>query len=586
MKILCHPFDFPIILKKKKSIKKELIQKDGLIKKRIAVVGGSTLTLAVDMLEVFLLNQGIEPLFFVGEYNGYFEELLFSDELVAFSPEIIYIHTNNKNISQYPEINANTDEFESLALAETSKLTSIIKRVDETFKCPLIINNYELLPYRLLGNSDSIYGQNAYINRLNSKVHDIVSRGKSTYLNDINYLSALYGLDNWHDSSFYYMYKYAMSAEAIVLLADNIAKIVKAIFGKNKKAIAVDLDNTLWGGVVGDDGVEGIELSIESPTGYAHRDFSLYLKKLSKLGIPLCIVSKNEHDNAIAGLNHPDSTLSPDDFLYIHANWENKDRNIKEIASKMNILPDSFVFLDDNPAERQIVADNISGIAVPTLQGAENFITAIDRGGYFETVALSADDMARNDMYKANLKREQAENSFSDYSSYLKSLEMKATISPFDNISLDRTTQLINKTNQFNTTGLRLSKDNVADIMNDESYLSLYARLQDKFGDNGIVSSIIVKTEGDKATINLWIMSCRVFKRELEYAIFDIVIDDLIARNIKEIYAKYIPTAKNGYIKNLYTELGFETVESCEDYTLYRLDVDEYIKKNKNIEVM
>ncbi len=586
MEILKYPLDYSTILKKKKSIKRELIRKNGLIKKRIAVVGGSTLTLVVDMLEIFLLENGIEPIFFVGEFNNYFEEILFSDELKNFSPDIIYAHTTIKNISSFPSFTSSADEVNSLIKLETDKINAISSRALDAFGCPVIINNYELLPYRLLGNKDGIIGNNAFIGKLNNTVNDIIKDSENLYLNDINYLSALHGLDSWHDNSFYYMYKYAASAESIVLIADNIAKIVKALFGKNKKAIAVDLDNTLWGGVIGDDGVENIKLSIENPTGYAHRDFALYLKKLTQLGIPLCIVSKNEMENALSGLSHPDSILTKDDFLYIHANWENKDINILDIAKKMNIASDSFVFLDDNPAERQIVSDNISDIAVPNLFEVENFIKAIDRGGYFETISLSADDISRNSMYKENLAREESENSFTDYSSYLQSLDMKATISPFDDISLDRITQLINKTNQFNTTNLRLTKEQVAKMQNDTSCKTLFARLSDKFGDNGIVSAIICNTNRNIATIDLWVMSCRVFKRELEYAILDKLIRELQQNGITEVFADYLKTSKNGYIKNLYSDLGFKLIENTPNKHSYKLEIDSYDFKNSNIEVV
>ncbi len=586
MKILKYPLDFATILKKRKSIKKELQAKDGLIDKRIAVVGGSTLTLAVDMLEIFLLESGIRPQFFVGQYNNYFEEILFSEDLLTFNPEIIYIHTNNKNIKNYPPVNSSSAESTALLKEQTEKINAIVTRANAAFNCPVIINNYELLPYRLLGNQDGIVGDNAFIGRVNSAINEIVAQNENIYLNDINYLSALYGLENWHDSSFYYMYKYAVSAEGLILIADNLSKIIKALFGKNKKAIAVDLDNTLWGGVIGDDGISNIELSIESPTGYAHHDFAAYLKKLSSLGIPLCVVSKNEHENAISGLSHPDSLLNINDFLYIYANWDNKDRNIREIAAKMNIMPDSFVFLDDNPAERQIVFDSIPGIAVPDFREVESFITALDRGGYFETVSLSDDDIARNDMYKANIAREQSQTDFADYSAYLKSLDMTATISPFDDISLERITQLINKTNQFNTTNLRLSKEQISSMQNDSSYTTLYARLTDKFGDNGIVSAIICKSTGDITTVDLWVMSCRVFKRELEYAIFDKLVCLLNQKGIKEINAYYIPTKKNGYIKNLYNGLSFAEVASDDDKISYKLNISEYCNKNTNIEVV
>ncbi|MFR5864221.1 MAG: HAD-IIIC family phosphatase [Acutalibacteraceae bacterium] len=248
------------------------------------------------------------------------------------------------------------------------------------------------------------------------------------FIHDLSYTAACYGLDRWADQSVWYMYKYAMALEAIPSLAHSVASIIKSIFGRNKKVLALDMDNTLWGGVVGDDGPEGLELGEETPNGQAFLEFQRYVKRQKDIGVLLTVCSKNDPENALAGLRHPDSALSPDDFQVIRANWEPKDRNIAETARLLNLMTDSVVFADDNPAERHIVAASLPSTAVPAMEGVENYIRILDRNAYFEVTSLSADDLRRNEMYKENALREAERQSFADYSDYLRSLEMQGEI--------------------------------------------------------------------------------------------------------------------------------------------------------------
>ena len=248
---------------------------------------------------------------------------------------------------------------------------------------------------------------------------------------DVAYISADYGLKEWSDPFYFHMYKYALNVKAIPYLSFNVANIIKSVFGKNKKGFVLDLDNTLWGGVIGDDGVEGIKVGPEEPEGQFYAEFQRYLKEHKQLGVILNIDSKNEYENAIAGLKHPDSELSEDDFIEIKANWEPKDRNFEAIARELDLLPESLVFVDDNPAERHIVTEQLKGVSAPELDVTQHFIQYIDRNGFFEVTTLSKDDLKRNEMYKENMERIKAQASFSDYKDYLLSLQMKAVIKGF-----------------------------------------------------------------------------------------------------------------------------------------------------------
>ena len=365
-------------------------------------------------------------------------------------------------------------------------------------------------------------------------------------------------------------------------LAFSIAKIVKSVLGKNKKSVICDLDNTLWGGVIGDDGVEGITIGNEQPAGMSYTEFQSYLKKLTGLGIMLNVCSKNEEAIAKKGFtDRKEAPLNVDDFICFKANWEPKHQNIANIAKEINIGEDSFVFIDDNPVERDIVRNSLA-VTVPEVSCPEDYIKAIDRAGFFEITAFTKDDAKRNEMYKQNAQRAQAQASFGDYKDYLLSLDMSSEIGAFSAAHSERITQLINKTNQFNFTTRRYTQGEVDAIVADkENYISAYAKLVDKFGDNGITQLFIASVEDKTATIDLWVMSCRVFKRHFEFAMFDYFVKQCAARGIATVKASYLPTAKNVIIKDFYEELGLTLVkeEDGAKYYTYTIPADY---KNKN----
>jgi len=585
-----YPFDSTLILLKKKAIKRELLKNKNTIDKKIALLSGSTIGDIKDILELFLLNFGIKPIFYEGSYNNYFSDIMFNNEkLKEFNPDIIYIHTSNKNIDIYPNIRDNKDDIKTLIENENKKYTSMWNKIKSDYNCAIIQNNFELNTVRLLGNRDcyDIHGRNFYINKLNNIFYDYAYENDNFYINDINYLSAWYGLEKWSEPKYWQLYKYCLNVNAIPVLCHNIAKIIKSIYGKNQKGIVVDLDNTLWGGVIGECGVEGIELGKETAQGYSYIEFQQYLKDISNYGISLCIASKNEKENALKGLNHPFSVLKEEDFIYIEANWNNKAENLQNIADKMNITADSIVFVDDNPAEREIVKENLKDIKVVEADNANEFIKYIDQNGYFEITTLSEDDFKRNQYYKKRRKEIESKNTFIDYDLYLKSLDMRAEFSSFNKMHLERITQLINKTNQFNLTTKRYNNSEIEYIINNKDYISIYGRLIDKYGDNGIVTLAFGKKNNDIFNIELWIMSCRVFERKLEFALFDEIVKRCKNDSIKKITGKYIPTSKNKIVCDFYDKLGFNLIKINEDGSKeYIFEINNYIEKNSVIKLI
>lgn len=588
--LLQYPFDSQLLLRKRKSIRKELTAAPNLIDKRIAILGGSTTHDVKDMLELFLLDQGIRPSFYESEYNQYWQDAMFPNaDLEAFRPDIIYIHTSNRNITAWPEPTDTMEQVDALLEQEYSYFASMWDMLRETYRCPIIQNNFEYPFYRLMGNRDAsdIHGRVNFATRLNLKFAGYAQTHDEFFIHDLNYLSADYGLEKWSDPYYWHMYKYAMCLDAIPRLAFNVSNIIKSVFGKNKKAFALDLDNTLWGGVVGDDGVEKLAIGHETPMGQVYTEFQQYLKEMKKRGILLNVVSKNDRDNAIAGLNHPDGILKPDDFISIKANWEPKSLNLVQMAEELSLLPESFVFVDDNPAEREIIRQQVPGAAVPEIGTVEHYIQAIDRSGYFEATNVSADDFKRNDMYKENAARAQLEASFGSYEDYLLSLEMRATIRPFEELYMSRIAQLTNKSNQFNLTTLRCTQEKIEGFARDEGYITLYGKLEDRFGDNGVVTVVAGKVEGKRLDIILWLMSCRVLKRDMEYAMMDELAEQCMARGLTEIRGYYYPTAKNGMVRDFYAEQGFAKLsEDDAGNTVWDLDISQgYSRKNHVIQV-
>lgn len=591
MKELQYPFDADYILSKKKSIRRKLLEKqERMIDKRVAILGGYTTSDIKLILELFLLNNGIKPEFYESEYNQYYQDAMFDNqELETFKPDIVYICTSNRNITRYPSLNDSKEEVDSLLMSERDKYYSIWDSVSKRYSCPIIQNNFEMPFYRLMGNKEAsdIHGKVNFLTRLNMEFYSYAQTHDNFYICDINYISADYGLKEWSDPFYYHMYKYAVNVNAIPYLAFNVANIIKSIFGKNKKGMVLDLDNTLWGGVIGDDGVDNIVLGPEESEGQVYSEFQRYIKEHLQLGAVLNINSKNDEENALAGLAHPDSELSKDDFVTIKANWNPKDQNLREIAEEMNLLPESLIFIDDNPAERHIVTEQMPGVVAPEIGEAYQYITNIDRGGYFEVTTLSEDDKKRNAMYKENAQRAQLQATYTVYNDYLLSLDMRGVIKAFEPVYMARIAQLTNKSNQFNLTTRRYTQAEIESIASDSDYITLYGKLVDRFGDNGVVSVVIGHKDGEDCHIDLWIMSCRVLKRDMEYAMMDTLVHRCREQGIKRIYGYYYPTAKNGMVREFYSLQGFEKLtEDEEGNTKWCYEItSDYKDKNNVIKV-
>ena len=577
---LSYPTDPALLLSKKNSLKKMLLSsQEKRLHKKIAVLGGSTTHDIVQMLDLFLLYHGIEAEFYECEYNQYYEEIMFNNEaLKAFQPDMIWFHTSYRNLKNTPDVHDTPEQVSDKLSNEAERYRQMWEKCAAEFGCCVIQNNFEYPFYRLLGNKDAsdYRGLTNFIGRLNNIFYEFAQKHDNFYINDLNFIAADYGLSEWHDLSAWYLYKYCCKIEAIPYLSHNVARIIKSVYGKNKKGFVLDLDNTLWGGVVGDDGVQNLEIGSETATSQAYQEFQTYLKAHLGLGIILNINSKNDEENARAGLAHPEGVLKASDCIVIKANWNPKSQNMLETAHELNLLPESLVFVDDNPAEREIIKMQIANACVAEISQPENYIKEIDRAGYFEITSLSKDDLARTEMYKANAERSKLEHSFGNYDDYLRSLDMKAEIKPFSDVYMQRIAQLTNKSNQFNLTTKRYTQNEIEAVAANSDYICLYGKLADKFGDNGVVSVMIAHQIKEALHLDLFLMSCRVLKRGMEQAMMDELVKKAQEKGIKEIYGYYYQTPKNAMVAHLYQDFGFELIQTQNADTTWRLKIENY----------
>ena len=583
-KMLTPPFDSELLMRKQRSIKRELLgQSSPRITKRIALLGGSTTADIRNVLELFLLDAGITPEFYESEYNQYYEDAVFSNEkLDAFAPEIIIIFTSFVNLKYPPSLTDSPSEAASKLDKEYTRFRTMWDALASRYNAVIIQNNFDLPYIQPQGTAEFSAGLGNFVNSLNVRFSAYASEHAGFYVHDLHRLCAQVGLSRWHDRNQYCLYKLAVNYDVIPDVAFSLRRLICAILGRVKKCLVLDLDNTLWGGIIGDDGLDGIIIGNETPQGEAFTEFQRYCKALKERGIILAVCSKNDDEVARSGFTHPDSALRVEDFAYFCANWEPKNVNIRRIAHDLNIGLDSLVFIDDNPAERAIVRETVPEVCVPEVDGGDvfSYIRALEEGGYFDTVSISDDDKKRSDTYRQNAQRAELEHEAASYDDFLESLEMEAEISPFRDVYFDRIAQLTNKTNQFNLTTRRCTLADIREIAGDERYITLCCRLRDRFGDNGIISLMIGerdKADPEKLNVILWLMSCRVLRRGVENLMMNCFAERAAQAGYKTLRGCYYKTPKNGMVSELYGTFGFEVVSRDGENTVWEKAIDSYV---------
>ena len=581
------PLEVKLLLRKKNSILASLRKKKLKNKFKIAILGGSSTEDIKLFLEIFLLMRDIKVDFYESDFNSYYEEAVFGEgELYSFKPDIVFIHTTLRNI-KIPPIKSN-NECDKLKNEILHKFETIWSHIQERLNCTIIQNNIEFPLVRSFGSSDSSHnlGKINLINEVNDYIYNYAKKHSSFYVNDIGYLSSYHGLENWHHERSWSMGKYSFNYSLLPYFSFNLFSIIESIYGLKKKVLVLDLDNTLWGGVIGDDGIHNIKIGPDDPESESFSRFQEYIKHIQGTGVVLAICSKNDMANALEGLSHPHSILKKKDFVSIKANWEHKSSNIIEIAKELNLGLDSFVFIDDNPVEREEVRNILPQVSVPEIgKDINDYIKIINQCNYFDRLDWSEEDTKRTNLYSENLERADELIKFVDYQDYLESLEMKSIVKEFDNENFNRIHSLINKTNQFNLTTKRYADSEVTSVINDNNKIGLYGKLIDKFGDNGLITVMAGSIDHKKSTftIDMWCMSCRVFKRDMEFYFFNKIIDKIKLHDIKEIIGIYTPSKKNKIVESMYNKLGFIEKDSNSENQTFILKTEDYKLINTKI---
>lgn len=397
------------------------------------------------------------------------------------------------------------------------------------------------------------------LTKLNFLLSQAASERKDVFLVDINAVQSMIGAQRFKDDKLYYVAKMPFSLEALPYIAARTVDVIRAIRGSIKKCAVLDLDNTLWGGVIGDDGLDGIEIG-ELGAGHAFSEFQMYLKELKKRGIILAVCSKNNEDTAKLPFEmHPEMILRLDDFAIFVANWQDKASNIMYIQKTLNIGMDSMVFFDDNPFERGVVRSLIPDITVPELpEDPAEYLSYVRALNLFETASFSAADADRTEQYRQEAGRATLIAQFADYDEYLKALEMRAVASPFDKFHYPRIAQLTQRSNQFNLRTVRYTEGEIEALADDAGHITRYYCLRDKYGDYGLISVVVLDKMSDEALfVSEWLMSCRVLKRGMEEFIVNDIISTARENGFKRVIGEYVPTAKNAMVADLYERMSF-----------------------------
>jgi len=566
----------------------------GFTSVRLAVLASATVDHLAPPIRVSGLRRRLLIDIHIGPYGQYRQQLLdLNSPLRRVRPEMILLSLTAREAITGVPLTATAADVDAAISHAIDELRILWRRVREAFHAIVIQQTLLNVAPPLFGSYERLVAgaPTQLIACLNERLSQAAAQD-GVLLLDVARASERDGLDAWFDMTRWLQAKLEIAPQAAPRYGELVVRLIAAQRGLSKKCLVLDLDNTLWGGVAGDDGPEGIILGQGSGTGEAHLALQRYAKQLRDRGVILAVCSKNDPAVAEAVFrDNPEMLLKRTDIAAFVANWDDKAANLKQIAEQLNIGLDSLVFVDDNPAERARIRQVLPMVAVPELpDDAAYYVRCLAEGGFFESVSFTADDSRRGEQYAANISREAFRESSQSIDDFLKGLNMSVTFGPFQAVDLSRVAQLIAKTNQFNPTTRRHSVEDVAGFIATNGCLTLQFRLADKFGDNGLVSAMILRPVADAQDvleIDTWVMSCRVFGRQLEREALNIAVETACRIGVRAFHAVYIPTSKNGVIKTLYSDLGFTPLEGAtSDNTATRwfLRLSDYMSQSTHIE--
>jgi FkbH-like protein len=528
---------------------------------RVALTGSSTLSHLHAGIRLGGLRRGLLVDIYQGMYGAYHQELIDrSSGLYSFAPDVLLLALDSHHL---------TESQGAIADSILARLRSCWRIAQESLGCTVIQQTLlPVLPY-LLGNQESHFPESpaAMVMNVNFRLRE-EAREANVQLLTVDTWAAEGGVSEWYDAALWYRSKQEVHPRVSSIYGDQVGRILAAVRGKSAKCLVLDLDNTLWGGVVGDDGVDGIVIGEGSENGEAFLAVQKYAKRLSERGVILAVCSKNDERNAVRPFEHrPEMILKMADIACFVANWEDKASNLRLIAKQLNIGLDSFVLLDDNPVERDLIRRELPMVAVPELpEDPAGFVHCLAAAGYFESLSITNEDRERTLQYRANHARQELQETVTDLKGFLKSLKMKLLWSSFSLNDIKRVVQLINKTNQFNLMTRRYAEADVRGLMRDPNVMTLQLRLLDVYGNSGIIALLIAKRSPESVLeVDTWLMSCRVLGRQVEQATLNILGERAKDMGCSHIVGTYSPTASNGMVRNHYQDLGFSLYESAKD---------------------
>jgi len=581
----------------------EVIQTDAVLRKtdvpdqsrfqpvRLAILASHTVDHLLPAIRVAGLRHGLHIDTHASGFGQYRQQLLTEPSpLISFEPDtIVFSLAAHEFIGTIP-LDASRSIADQAIDAAVNDICALWRHSSVRFGATVIQQSFLDTYPHVLGGLDAVApgGRSRLVARLNAQLAERASDDDVRWL-DAAGASARDGLNTWFDIVRWLQAQMEISPNAAQSYGELLARLIGAQRGRSRKCLVLDLDGTLWGGVIGDDGVGGIVLGQGSGVGEAHLALQQYAKMLRSRGIILAVCSKNDLALAEAAFReHPDMLLAREDFSAFVANWDDKALNLERIASELNIGIDSLVFLDDNPAERDRVRGALPMVATPELpDDPALFVSTLADASFFEAVALTAEDAHRAELYASNQGRSELLNSASSVEEFQKQLNMFVVYGPITSLELSRVTQLLNKTNQFNTTTIRRTEKEVQDIVADPHAVHLQFRLIDKYGDNGIVSAMLLTPIDEEAsTVRLvnWVMSCRVFGRKLEQEAMNILVEAARNQGVQEIFADFVATDRNDVVRDLFAQLGFTRVEHSPDGCCWALTVADYVPHSTNIQ--
>ncbi len=555
------------LYKKIKGLTKSEIKNLRLTEVKVCIVGAATFDHLISLFMIAGLRHNIYLNVIVSDF-GQASQIAFNtpEYLKTFNPDIIF-HYDDSIVAEedidlrLSQIFSFADRYSKNLDAVTVFNTLVPKTHDYVFEIDPTIefsHRFNILKYN-----------KTLAEKISSSTH---------ILFDLNHLASTIGYWRWSNPNYYYLAKMPFHPSGNEFFVERFASLMAAYCGKSRRGLILDCDNTLWGGVIGDDGIDGIKIGQGTSTGEAHTKIQEMALSLKERGIVLAVSSKNTDSIARKAFQeHPDMVLKEKDIATFQINWSDKAANIQTIAKTLNLGLQSFVFLDDNPAERERVRAALPEVAVPEVgTDAGQYPAFVMNAGYFNAAYFSTEDSKRAEMYAANANREAALSSIGDYDEYLASLEMQISVSPFTEIGTPRIFQLVGKSNQFNLTTIRYSLAEIQSMKEDAQFLDLQVRLIDKFGDNGMISVVTVKKNPQIWDIELWLMSCRVLGRRVEEYLLSYIVSAAKSAGVKKLRGTYIPTDRNGIVEEHYKKLKFELENSEDNKTTWMLDIDTY----------